>query len=105
LPPARKHLPLITLGAREDDSPFHLEVQLDPRGACVRQLILNKFKRASDTGRPEEGVLTLIPPDLHLGSNVLYHYDPDRPKSDYPLDTLGRVDWDVAEVRLDGESQ
>src|SRR5215210_2565219 len=43
--------PLITLGADAGSSEYHLQAALDPRGASVRRVILNKFQKAGPAGR------------------------------------------------------
>src|SRR5262249_23767396 len=72
--------PRITLGSDSEESDYHLQVILDPRGASVYQVILNKFQEASPMGRPAPGRLTLIPQSDRLASYILYHYDIDSPK-------------------------
>src|SRR5262249_8600900 len=37
-------------------------------------------------------------------SYVLYHYDVNRPKDDRPLDTLGKVQWQLGPVKTDGDT-
>jgi YidC/Oxa1 family membrane protein insertase len=93
---------LITLGDTLSDSPFHLRVLIDPRGAGVRSVILNKFKAADALGRPTDKLLELIPEQDNTAhsSYLLYHFDPNDSASERPLDTLGSVVWhQVGEVR------
>jgi YidC/Oxa1 family membrane protein insertase len=109
--------PTITLGSLESDSPFHLQVIFDPRGACVRRLVLNKFKAADKYGRPAKGDLELIadqaevpeefriPEEFRLGAFVLYHYDIDKPTAERPLDRLGKINWDVEEVKKPSDEE
>jgi YidC/Oxa1 family membrane protein insertase len=106
-PKARRSPPtpddrLLWLGAREDNSPFHLHVAIDPRGAGVRRVTLNKFKGAGPDGRPLPPVagatppLELIPDDPYSPSYLLYLYDPNDPYDDHhdrPMETLGVRTW------------
>lgn len=92
----------VTLGSGKKDSAFHIEARLDPQGACVRSLVLNKFRKADINGAlvkeadGEPATLDLIPLDetTKAGSFLLYHYPGDG-QGEYPLDTLGKVTWDV----------
>jgi YidC/Oxa1 family membrane protein insertase len=88
------------------DARFNLHVLLDPRGASVHRVILNRFQKADAFGRPEWAdpgkkvpvPLELVPPDRFggQGSNVLYHYaNPDK-ADERPVDTLGKILWKVA---------
>jgi YidC/Oxa1 family membrane protein insertase len=98
---------LVRLGtsAGPGPSPFHLEVELDPRGAGVRRVVLNKFAAADAEGRPvwrdratrEPEPLELLPADANRETPAfaLYHYDPRDLSDEHPLDTLGRVVWNV----------
>src|SRR5258708_2109656 len=55
LPPAAAVTPdreVLTLGSRDRGSEFQLEVRLDPRGAGVRGVILNRFQAGDAEGRP-----------------------------------------------------
>jgi YidC/Oxa1 family membrane protein insertase len=118
-PVARPHLPtptaapptepskLIHLGGRADEkaSRFHLDANLDPRGAGVRSVVLNKFEQATREGRPdwknkdanEVKRLELLPADSNrdIPAFALYDYDPRDATDEHPLDTLGRVVWSV----------
>ena len=108
LPPSiERKLPI--LGSDSPESPFHLQVTFDPLGAAVRRVVLNKFKSSDRLGHPVDKPLELIPyqqdlPEYRYGSNVLYHYDVDRPEARRPLDTLGKTDWRVVEVK-NGEGE
>jgi YidC/Oxa1 family membrane protein insertase len=97
---------IVRLGARQRDSRFHLYVELDPRGAGVRSVWLNKYQAADRNGRPawrddgekkEPLPLGLVP----AGDNVfspsfqLFAFDVNDPSGDQPLDTLGRINWRV----------
>src|SRR5262245_39442349 len=94
-------VPRITLGEFDKTSKYHLGVVLDPRGACVRKIVLNKFETADKYGRPVDSRLELvpeqadIPEQYQLGSFVLYRYDANNPDSDRPLDDLGNIVWKV----------
>ena len=97
----------VQLGSEDPDSDYHLLVDFDPTGASVARIVLNKFKAASAVGKPEDHLLELVPPDPYLNSNLLYHYNLDDPKADYPLDTLGRRVWDAGkkDVSEDGRQR
>jgi len=92
----------VILGSGKKDSDFHIEAKLDPQGACVRSLVLNKFQKADLNGvlvRDESGepaTLDLIPQDeiTRAGSFLLYHYSGDS-LGEYPLDTLGKATWEI----------
>jgi YidC/Oxa1 family membrane protein insertase len=89
---------LLTLGDASRRSFFHLRVLLDPRGAAVRSVILNKFNAQNlITDREENSPLELIPEvaNRQFASFVLYHFDVRDSSDLQPLDTLGRVMWDV----------
>jgi YidC/Oxa1 family membrane protein insertase len=93
---------LIPLGSGERDSHFHLKVLLDPRGAGVRSVILNKFQEEDNNGRPvwlDEK--NRVPKPLELiNSNanalspsfLLYLYS-KRSGDERPLETLGQRTW------------
>ncbi len=111
----------VRLGSRDRNSPYHLMVLLESVGAGVRQVVLNKFQQADTQGKPqwemgldgkpildEEGKpipepLELISPTPNgigtSASNLLYHYDVNRPESDHPLTTLANVNWRIARVK------
>lgn len=101
-PTARLH----TLGSDDPESPFDLQVVLDPLGGGVRSVTLNKFKAADPfSGRPVRGeTLQLVPDEVNRiePSHLLFHYDPRDPKGDRPVDTLGRRVWTV--VEQDGQA-
>ncbi len=88
---------LLSLGDAAPQSTFHLFVQLDPRGAGVRKIVLNKFQQATSGGLPAGEELALVPEaaNLHEPSYLLYAFAPDDTKLEHPLDTLGRVVWNV----------
>lgn len=98
---------LVRLGAKQRDSRYHLYVELDPRGAAVRSLWLNKYQAANSQGQPEwedrdkkePKPLELIPAPLNAlsPSFQLFAYDVKAPNDVQPLDTLGRIDWRVLE--------
>jgi len=80
-------------------------VELDPRGAGVHSLWLNKYQAADSYGRPEWNdaqkkepkPLELIPADLnaHWPSFQMFAFDVNDPSDDQPLDTLSRLNWTV----------
>src|SRR5690606_35197687 len=43
---------LVTLGEGTPDSDYHLQVKIDPLGAGVRSVVLNKFQTMDEEGRP-----------------------------------------------------
>jgi YidC/Oxa1 family membrane protein insertase len=106
LPPAPPVTPqdrLVRLGSDDRGSAFHLGVLLDPRGAGVRRIVLNKFQAADWLGRPDWiDAQQRVPRPLELVSSdanepapsyLLNHYDVRDPTDDKPLDTLGRAQW------------
>jgi YidC/Oxa1 family membrane protein insertase len=112
----------IDLGSLERDPNFHLYVEFDPRGASVRRIVLNKFKSSDRFGKPVDKPFALVPDqygpgedeeagevrrpeEYRLNSNVLYHYDVNDADASQPLDTLGRTDWEVVEVKKDSEEE
>jgi YidC/Oxa1 family membrane protein insertase len=97
---------LLALGDRHSNSPFHLFVLIDPHAAGVRSLLFNKFQAANYLGRPEwtdrdtkknPVPLELIPSYLNIRSPSfqLLAFDVKDDRDDKPLDTLGRIDWEV----------
>jgi YidC/Oxa1 family membrane protein insertase len=105
-PPAAPPTPvdkLKVLGKNDRNSPFHLYVELDPRGASVRRVVLNKFQQADALGRPvtkpdgSPEPLTLVPDHPENPSNLLLHFDVNNKDDDKPFDTLGKVLWTVEE--------
>src|SRR5579883_1294559 len=97
---------IVRLGARQGDSRFHLYVELDPRGAGVRTVWLNKYQAADRNGRPawrDDGAskeplpLGLVPAgdNIFSPSFQLFAFDVNDPSGDQPLDTLGRINWKV----------
>jgi YidC/Oxa1 family membrane protein insertase len=100
---------LIPLGAAEPDSKYNLFLKLDPLGAGVRSIVLNKFKQATEDGLVDDGKLLSLVPDKDnqdFPSYLLYHFGGNN--TEHPLDTLGRRRWDVekkgAEV-IDGHER
>lgn len=85
---------------------FNLYVELDSKGAGVRQVVLNKFQEADKDGRPvfETRGGKRVPKSLVLVpykenspfSNLLYHYEDvdsrERPPSNALADTVWEVD-------------
>jgi YidC/Oxa1 family membrane protein insertase len=109
--PATPSGKLVLLGAKQRDSKFHLFVEIDPRGAGIRSLWLNKHQAADVYGRPawsdddkkEPVPLELIPASLntHAPSFQTFAFDVNDANDDQPLDTLGRLDWTVLGVKSD----
>jgi YidC/Oxa1 family membrane protein insertase len=109
--PATRGDKLVRLGAKQRDSKFHLLVELDPRGAGVRSLWLNKYQAADSYGRPawaddekkEPLPLELIPADLngHAPSFQTFSFDVNDPSDEQPLDTLGRINWTILGHKTD----
>ena len=92
---------------------------LDPRGAGVSSVVLNKFQQTDlndDLGQPlwevdKEGNRIPVPLELVPGganadnpSSLLYLYDPLNPADARPLDTLAKRDWKHS-ARVDDETQ
>jgi YidC/Oxa1 family membrane protein insertase len=95
-PPPTPDNMLRELGSDQRESNFHLFVKLDPRGAGVRSIMLNKFQAADELGRPSGKQLELIPEDAYNRdpSYLLYHFDVHAGRDeDRPVDTLGNVVW------------
>jgi YidC/Oxa1 family membrane protein insertase len=103
--PITKTDDLLSLGSKERDSKYHLGVVLDPKGAGVRSIVLNKFQQAKENGKPDwqdeekkiPKPLELVPDWLNreLPSSLLYHFDVNDSVDEMPLDTLGRIPWNV----------
>jgi YidC/Oxa1 family membrane protein insertase len=95
---------LVWIGARDEQSPFHLAVALDPLAGGVRSVWLNKFKEADRDGRPTGEMLELVPDAANrlIPAFALYGFDPDNVSAEDPLDTLGRTTWEV--VKKDGKA-
>ncbi len=101
---------LVALGAKQRDSRFHLFVLLDPRGGGVHSLWCNKFQAADDMGRPlwadpekkEPVPLELIPAALNAlsPSFQFFAFDINSPNDEQPLDTLGRIAWEVGKPEV-----
>jgi YidC/Oxa1 family membrane protein insertase len=95
-----EQLKVVELG----DPGSHLTVKLNPHGAGVLQIVLNRFQGADPKtgeplwidGDPKKGKqpLELIPEDKNtdIASFLLYHFG-DAKGEDFPLDTLGRRVW------------
>jgi YidC/Oxa1 family membrane protein insertase len=98
----------ITLGSDSGN----LKAILSPRGAAVLSVTLNKFQQADRMGRPEwldadkkvPKPLELVTEEMNRdsGSNLLFHFDPNRKGHD-PLPTLGEIEWAIAEVKREKE--
>jgi YidC/Oxa1 family membrane protein insertase len=102
--PSKPH-EFITLGSDDPASPYHLKVVIDPLGASVRLVVLNKFKAGDEWGQPTDQLLALIP-ETRSGSFQLFHFDDSHDK--WPLDTLGKIRWEKThedEVTLDDGRQ
>ena len=97
---------LVTLSERkiENGPLFHLRVVLDPKGAGVRSVLLNRFKAGDDWGRPTDNPLELVPDkeNARAGSFQLYHYAD--PSDDAPRDTLGKVKWETGEKKIETDN-
>lgn len=108
---------MINLGSNQNETSYHLGVVIDPVGACVRRVVLNKFQHADEMGLPSwddkqkkiTKKLELMPRNSqwHSGANLLFHFDDRDQLGDQPLDSLSKVQWklvnDVTEdVRPDG---
>jgi YidC/Oxa1 family membrane protein insertase len=100
---------LVELGSREGDSRFHLYVVIDPRGAAVQSVWLNKYQAADIYGRPvwrdadkkQPMLLALVPPgrNAHAPSFQMFAFDVHAPNDDQPLDTLARLNWTVLDKK------
>jgi len=79
---------LIVLGEEKSN----LRVLLDPRGAGVRQVTLNRFQASDVDGRPTNEPLDLVPAEANRDepSNLLFHCEPG---TDRPVDVLGKTLW------------
>src|SRR5262249_30987188 len=90
-------------GESNKASAFNLFVRLDPRGAGVRLVRLNKFLASNNNGRPTEDPLDLVQEDanIHQPSHLLLHFE--GAKDERPLDLLGRVEWEVERTK-DGKA-
>jgi YidC/Oxa1 family membrane protein insertase len=92
--PAAPPAPPVVLG---NDTDFELQVTLDPRGASVAQVILNRFDQATEMGLPEKPPTKLhLLGGAHTPSFVMLHYD--RPESEHPRAALGLRNWDVEKL-------
>jgi YidC/Oxa1 family membrane protein insertase len=99
-PPAHPVDPGIQLG----DESSKIRATLDPWGAGVRSLTFNDFGQATDLGQPdiqngERVRMELIQAQENLltPSFALYLFDPAHPNATRPVDTLGKIKWDVVE--------
>jgi YidC/Oxa1 family membrane protein insertase len=90
---------IINLGVLDKASAFNLFVRLDPRGAGVRRVTLNKFLESNINGKPTDDPLDLVPEDAnrHVPSHLLYHFED--PKDERPVDLLGKVEWKVERTK------
>jgi YidC/Oxa1 family membrane protein insertase len=82
---------------------FNLRVKLTSFGAGVESLILTQFQAASAMGLPEDRPMELLQEQYNRGapSNRLYHY---ASKDDqFPVDTLGNLDWTVERSETDND--
>ena len=94
---------LIKIGSAEKGTPYHLGVTLDSVGACVREVVLNKFQHSDHMGIPvwedaakkQPKKLQLMPlnSSWHSGANFLFHFDEKDQVGDQPLDLLSNVEW------------
>jgi YidC/Oxa1 family membrane protein insertase len=101
----------ITLGSKDPNSKYHLQVEFDSRGGGVRQVVLNKFQAVDGTGQPmwEDAdkkvrkLEVLVPEDPNDAlSDLIYHFNLENARHDetgeHPLDTLGVTNWSVDEA-------
>lgn len=78
---------------------FALTATLTPRGAGVRELILNHFPAADTYGRPVRDAagkpepLVLVPKSSGPPAYAMFHYAKADESDPRPLDTLGRRVW------------
>jgi YidC/Oxa1 family membrane protein insertase len=98
---------LIVMGSNAPDARFHIRFVIDPLGAAGRSLTLNKFRQADDHGRPVDSPLELVPDAANRWqpSFLLLHFDVNDPNAERPLDTLGKVRWEVVGRKTDGPEQ
>jgi YidC/Oxa1 family membrane protein insertase len=97
-PPGTPAGQILSMGPQVPDaSGYQLGVKLDPHGAGVRSVVLNRFRAADEMGRPTNDPLELVPEELNkqFASYLLYAYDVRDPDNARPLDTLGHVVWKV----------
>jgi YidC/Oxa1 family membrane protein insertase len=103
----------VALGSEDGGSKYHLFVELDSKGACVRKVWLNKFRATDENGKPVAHQMELVPAaaNAQTGSFVLYHFagkDAAADKPDArPLATLGVENWntDAKEELSDGRKK
>ena len=115
------NIPAVTRGSISlgDDngrkSNFNLHVVLQPAGAGVQEVVLNRFQQANADGWPvwQDPQTKKQPEPLHVVPKpevpsepialLLYHYaNPDKPQ-DRPEDTLATREWEVVEEKQDEE--
>ncbi|HEV3261190.1 MAG TPA: YidC/Oxa1 family insertase periplasmic-domain containing protein [Gemmataceae bacterium] len=85
---------------------FNLTALFTTRGAGIDHLVLNRFKKADEYGRPAgdpPADFELIPKQPFDPSNVIYHYaKPDDPN---PEATLGTREWTVKSLENRGDQE
>ncbi len=95
------------LGENNRTSKYHLYAVLDPHGAVIRIIVLNKDQQADQWGRPMKlpdgspRPMELVPDDPDDPSFLLLAYPLNNKDADRPLDTLGRVDWSEGAVKTE----
>ena len=74
---------------------FNIDAVLSTHGAGVQRLILTHFQAADRMGKPENGLLELLPERINKDdpSNVILHYA--RADNDHPEAVLGQIEWNV----------
>jgi len=70
-----------------------MEVRFTTHGAAIQELVLNRFKQATEMGLPADETFTLIPNDADHGSELFYSYP--QVDSENPVATLGEAEWAV----------
>jgi YidC/Oxa1 family membrane protein insertase len=96
---------LFDLGSADTASPFHLHVRLDPRGAAVRSVLLNKFHASDFMGKPTNNRLELVPDAFNRrdASYYLMHVPVGDP-NESPFEKLALAQWNadaVKSIKLD----
>jgi YidC/Oxa1 family membrane protein insertase len=96
---------LLDLGEADPASPFHLHIRLDPRGAAVRSVLLNKFLASDFMGKPTKDRLELVPDAFNRreASYYLMHVPVGDP-NESPFEKLAIVQWKadaVKSIKLD----
>jgi YidC/Oxa1 family membrane protein insertase len=91
-------------GIQLGDESSKIRAILDPWGAGLRSLTFKDFKQANELGRPEvqngepvQMELIQAQDNLLTPSFALYLFDPAHPNATRPVDTLGKIKWDVLE--------